>query len=68
VEVDVRVVYGETLNEKKLKEVLEGNVSGCVDGWEAAVREVKAMLLSKSAKVVQRLSPWGTLHDGVLGG
>jgi kinetochore protein Spc7/SPC105 len=54
VEVDVRVVYGETLNEKKLKEVLEGNVSGCVDGWEAAVREVKAMLLSKSAKVVQR--------------
>jgi len=54
VEVDVRVVYGETLNEKKLKEVLQGNVSGGVDGWEGAVREVKAMLLSKSAKVVQR--------------
>jgi kinetochore protein Spc7/SPC105 len=54
VEVDVRVVYGETLNEKKLKEVLQGNVSGGVDGWEAAVREVKAMLLSKSAKIVQR--------------
>jgi kinetochore protein Spc7/SPC105 len=54
VEVDVRVVYGETLNEKKLKEVLQGNVSGGVDGWESAVREVKAMLLSKGAKVVQR--------------
>lgn len=53
-EVDVRVVYGETLNEKKLKEVLQGNVSGGVDGWESAVREVKAMLLSKGAKVVQR--------------
>jgi kinetochore protein Spc7/SPC105 len=55
VEVDVRVVYGETLNEKKLKEVLQGTVSGGVDGWESAVREVKAMLLSKGgAKVVQR--------------
>lgn len=54
VEVDVRVVYGETLNEKKLKEVLQGNISGGVDGWEGAVREVKAMLLSKSAKFVQR--------------
>ena len=54
VEVDVRVVYGETLNEKKMKEVLQDNVSGSVDGWESAVREVKAMLLSKSAKVVQR--------------
>ncbi|GAB7325926.1 hypothetical protein MBLNU13_g09982t2 [Cladosporium sp. NU13] len=54
VEVDVRVVYGETLNEKKLKEVLQGNVSGGVDGWESAVREVRAMLLSKGAKVVQR--------------
>jgi kinetochore protein Spc7/SPC105 len=54
VEVDVRVVYGETLNEKKMKDVLQDNVSGGVDGWESAVREVKALLLSKSAKVVQR--------------
>ena len=47
-------MYGETLNEKKLKEVLQGNVSGGVDSWESAVHEVKAMLLSKGAKVVQR--------------
>jgi hypothetical protein len=47
-------VYGETMNEKKMKEVLQGNISGGVEGWEGAVREVKDMLLSKSAKIVQR--------------
>jgi hypothetical protein len=47
-------VYGETMNEKKMKEVLQGNVNGGVEGWESAVREVKDMLLSKSAKVVKR--------------
>lgn len=50
----MHVVYGETLNENKMKEVLQGSVSGSVDGWEGAVREVKAMLLSQGAKAVKR--------------
>lgn len=54
VEVDVRVVYGEGLNEKKMREVLQGSVGGSVEGWEGAVREVKGMLLGKGANVVKR--------------
>ncbi|KAM0717094.1 hypothetical protein Q7P37_006946 [Cladosporium fusiforme] len=54
VEVDVRVVYGESLNEKKMREVLQGSVGGGIEGWEGAVREVKDLLLSKGANVVKR--------------
>lgn len=54
IEVDVRVVYGEALNEKKMREVLMGSVVGGVEGWEGAVRELKGMLLAKGAKVVKR--------------
>jgi len=54
VEVDVGVVYGEALNENKLREVLKGTVKGGVEGWEGAVREVKGMLLSQAARVVKR--------------
>jgi kinetochore protein Spc7/SPC105 len=54
VEVDVHVVYGETLNENKLREVLQGTVKGGIEGWEGAVRELKGMLLSQAARVVKR--------------
>lgn len=53
-EVDVRVVYGEALNERKVREVLQGNVRGGIEGWDGAVREVKTLLLSKGANVVKR--------------
>jgi hypothetical protein len=54
VEVDVHVVYGEKLNENKLREVLQGTVKGGVEGWEGAVRELKGILLSQGARVVKR--------------
>lgn len=54
VEVDAKVVYGEALNEKKLREVLQGSVGGGVEGWDGAVREVRQLLLSKGANVVKR--------------
>lgn len=59
VEVDVRVVYGEAVNENKLREVLKGTVgagagAGGVEGWEGAVRELKGMLSSQAARVVKR--------------
>jgi kinetochore protein Spc7/SPC105 len=54
VEVDVNVVYGEALNEHKLREVLKGTVKGGVEGWEGAVRELKGMVLGQGARVVKR--------------
>lgn len=54
VEVDAKVEYGEALNEKKLREVLQGSVGGGVEGWDGAVREVRQLLLSKGANVVKR--------------
>jgi kinetochore protein Spc7/SPC105 len=54
VEVDVHVVYGEAVNENKLREVLKGTVKGGVEGWEGAVRELKGMLVSQASRVVKR--------------
>lgn len=47
VEVGVKVVYGEKMDEERLGEVVEGAVGGGVEGWEVGVRELREMLMVK---------------------
>lgn len=47
VEVGVKVVYGEKMDEERLGEEVEGAVGGGVEGWEVGVRELREMLMVK---------------------
>lgn len=46
----VKVVYGERFNEKKMTEFLVSQTGKGIEGWELAVREVRARLVAKVAK------------------
>jgi kinetochore protein Spc7/SPC105 len=47
---NVRVVYGEEYNEKNMTEYLKGLVDGELQGWDAAVRQMKTKLIARGAK------------------
>lgn len=54
VEVGVKVVYGEKMNEEKLGETVEGAAGGSVEGWEGAVRDLRESMMARGAKGLRR--------------
>lgn len=54
VEVGVKIVYGEKMNEEKLGKTVEGAVGGGVEGWEGAVRDLRERMMAGGRKGLRR--------------